>query len=58
MERISSNAKYVWVKSEKYQVVPGSVNQVSRCLNAFCGDYQRMGNPCCFTFDEIEKVEY
>ena len=58
MVTIRNDAKFVWVRGEKYQVVPGSVNQESRCLNAYCGDYQHLGNPQWFSFDEIEKVEY
>lgn len=55
---IRDDVKFVWVRGQKYQVLPGSVNQNSRCLNAFCGDYLNFGNPMCFSFDEIEDVEY
>ena len=58
MRQISSDVKYVWVRGQKYQVVLGSVNLESGFLNAYCGDYQHLGNPQCFSFDEIEDVEY
>lgn len=56
MEAISNNARFVWVRGKKYQVI--YINQKSRFVNAFCGDYARMGNAQCFHFDEIEKVEF
>lgn len=55
---IRDEVKFVRVRGQRYQVLPGSVNQKSRCLNAFCGDYQNLGNPMCFSFDEIEDAEY
>lgn len=58
MEIILDDAKNVRVRGERYSVLPGSVNQKSRCLNAYCGDYQNFGKPRCFSFDEIEDVEY
>ena len=58
MENIRSDVKFVWVKGQRYQVVPGSVNLEGRCLNAFCGDYLHFGKPSLFSFDEIDKVEY
>ena len=56
MESISNNTRFVWVRGEKYQVI--SVNPKSRFVNAFCAEYERMGNAQCFPFDDIEKVEF
>ena len=38
MKTIRDDTKYVWVRGEKYLIIPGSVNQEKRYLNAVCGD--------------------
>ena len=55
---IWSEVKFVWVQGKRYQVLEGSVNLESKCLNAFCGDYLNFGQPKLFYFDQIERFEY
>ena len=58
MDIIRDDAQYVWVNNQRFQVLNGSVNQSSRCLNIFNGGYESFGDPRCVSFDEVEKVEY
>ena len=55
---IGDGVKFVWVRGQKYRVVPGSVNIEGEFLSAYCGEYQNFGHAQCFSFNEIEDVEY